>query len=70
MIANHFPLPVPLMLNSKAIKGHMTIAITTIGPNFPKEMFAWISIKKSSERAKKILGDILRAKSKPPFLNN
>jgi len=54
VIANHFPLPVPLMLNSKAIKGHMTIAITTIGPNFPKEMFAWISIKKSSERAKKI----------------
>jgi hypothetical protein len=57
----HLPFPVFLMPNTRAIIGHITIAITTIGPKVPKEIFTLIRPNRIRDIARKIYGDILAA---------
>ena len=62
----HFPFPEFLIPNTRAIIGHRIIAITTIGPKLPNEMFAWIRPKRIRDIARKVYGNTLD-KVEPPF---
>jgi hypothetical protein len=69
IIENHFPLPEFFIPNTRAIIGHTIIAITTMGPKFPKEMFACIRPNRIKDINRKIYGDILAAKIFTSFQN-
>ncbi len=62
----HLPFPEFLIPNTRAIIGHRIIEITTIGPKFPNEMFAWIRPKRIRDMARKIYGNTLD-KVEPPI---